>query len=128
MDHHQFLKELEEAYSDRGLELSYSRNKDQYILEEPALGIKKKGNIKKTFSWNKNPVMVGGGWLTGTASSDNPASFNFRVFGNIREFVYHLALRLSRRIGRLPDALHARMIMSTDDDRSLKEYVRKHGR
>lgn len=52
---------------------------------------------------------------------------DLRVFSNLPDMLYLLALELSQKIGRLPDALHARMVLTTDQNPSVKAYIRQFG-
>jgi hypothetical protein len=52
---------------------------------------------------------------------------DLQVFSNLPDMLYLLALELSQKIGRLPDALHARMVLTTDQNPSVKAYIRQFG-
>lgn len=49
------------------------------------------------------------------------------MFFDLLDMVYRLALKLAKKIGRLPDALHARMVLSSDDHPSVKRYIERYG-
>lgn len=50
-----------------------------------------------------------------------------RLFKNPTDMVYTLAWELSQRIGRLPAALHARMVIGGDDHPCVRRYIAEWG-
>lgn len=50
-----------------------------------------------------------------------------RAFSDFRDMVYTLAWELSRKIGRLPDGLHARMVLSADGHPMVRRYIEERG-
>lgn len=124
MDYDQFLNELRVAYSQRGLEMQYVPTNKRYAVEENTYVPKPKD---QTFTWDKKQVKMGNNWMTKTYNNNKDYNKSFKVFDTIAEIAYYFAFRLSMIIGKLPEALHVRMIMSTDDNRHRKEYVRIHG-
>jgi hypothetical protein len=128
MDYREFLNELESACSAAGVDFEYFNGGsaspiNNYILREK---INLPNPPTKTYTWNRSEVNIKNEWIK-TENYNNKRE-NFKVFQCLADLVYFLALSLSRKIGRLPEALHARMMMSTDDNANRKEYVRNHGR
>jgi len=116
IDYKEFFEELKECYEKHSIEFNYDLRAVRFKNEE---------NISnKVYSYdekyNKNDY-----WIKKTAIT-NPPPIK-RIFQNFESMVYHIALNLAEKIGRLPDHLHSRMILSIDNDEYLKTYVRKFG-
>jgi hypothetical protein len=56
-----------------------------------------------------------------------PATQEFDFFRDVPDMLYRLSLRLSRKIGRLPDNLHARMVFAVGLHPSVSEYINTFG-
>ena len=124
MDYDQFLKELRAVYSENGFEMEYASYNGRYSVKQETYIPKKK---EQTFTWNKNPMNISNDWMGKSYNNNKNYDKSFKMFESIAEVVYYFAFRLSSLIGKLPEALHVRMVMSTDDNWHRKEYVRIHG-
>lgn len=51
----------------------------------------------------------------------------YKFFNSLADLVYTLAWELAEEIGRLPDNLHSRMVLSADKHRSRIKYIEKFG-
>jgi hypothetical protein len=137
IDYEQFFFELRDLYLANGLEFNHelkdvkrniSSSRHVGILKDVALdkdllGEEKfpKDSLKPT---NKKIPFQNG------IKIDNNKLFNkamWRFYKSFEEFVYSTAYELAEKIGRLPDAMHSRMILSTDDSPARKNYVLKFG-
>lgn len=118
MDYATFFDDLETCYKENEIQFrcSYSSAIRNFIVSvDPNAPELQKEEI--TYTWDKNKKHFAGQFL-------NHKSFDFKVFKTKREVIYYLAWELACVIGRLPDKLHARMVLSTDRDPFLKTYLR----
>ena len=134
IDYEQFFFELRDLYLANGLEFRHELNDvkqsiscSRHVgiltdikLDKDLFGEEKlpKDSFKPTNKF-QNGIKI-----------DNNKLFNkamWRFCKSFEEFVYSKAYELAEKIGRLPDAMHSRMILSTDDSPSLKKYVMQFG-
>lgn len=113
MDYTIFLKELEDQYREKNMEFkcSYNQGVGNFLVSIDSNA----PELQKEITWNKNSKSF-------SCQSFNK-TFSFKVFQTIAEAVYYLAWELASVIGRLPDHIHARMVLSTDKSPFLKKYV-----
>lgn len=133
MDCQTFLQELKDCYKINGLDLpegmipNYRRASNR-SAPRPAVSCELKCKSKPY-----EPPYVYAKVANSYASFalknfPNPMSKQkVKIFADFKDMVYTLAWELSERIGRLPDSLHARMILSTDNHPLVKSYVWKWG-
>lgn len=144
MDYEQFFMELKECYSSHGLEFNYDF--DSSVVKSWKNHFNKWGRILMSKYGLKNPrPFVFDKYSTGpdikkswnalqdkyahasSAIKSSIYALRPRVFFGVADMVYTLAWELSCEIGRLPDSLHARMVLSTDDHRARRNYIENHG-
>lgn len=143
MDHRQFFEELKACYRLHGLPFPYDFEKSvakhcrSNIISITHHALAKnvsKGHESKKWAYSKS-----------AASRQNSYKERFykslelekilaknqfsspRFFFSVEGMVYTLAWELSCAIGRLPDALHARMVFSLDGHSAIRRYIEKHG-
>lgn len=139
MDYHQFFLELRDCYASHGLEFGHdfesSVIKSWTHIPNKWMQPPFHNNMSKPpFCYSDKPPSPGN-WAAlrdkyaGASSSTKASLYALRprVFFSAADMVYTLAWDLSREIGRLPDALHARMVLSTDDHRARRTYIESHG-
>jgi hypothetical protein len=134
IDYKGFFEELKECYEKHLIEFNYDlravRFKDEENISNKVYSKAKtttnqvsnqpKQSEQYDEKYNKNDY-----WIKKPAIT-NPPPIK-RIFRNFENMVYYIALNLAEKIGRLPDHLHSRMILSIDNDEYLKTYVRKFG-
>lgn len=128
MDCQTFLEELKDCYKINGIEfpdslLFYRSNSSTRVPfnGKPAKHDRLKNQIS-SYAYAK----VGN--ATPSYKHYNAMSKQkIKVFTDFRDMVYTLAWELSERIGRLPDSLHARMVLSIDGHPMVKSYIGKWG-
>lgn len=135
MDCEEFLRELKDCYRINGVELPDDRSLLCFASRSQA----NKTPFQKT-SLDKVAAMYGceGGasfkgsncYAPNTTAQNfaNPMSkHKIRLFSDFRDMVYTLAWELSRKIGRLPDSMHARMVLSADGHPMVRRYIEERG-
>lgn len=142
MDCAAFFEEIRREFVSRGLEFrysperlvygdlfkvapSYKANKNNFV----SLGVNKKSN-KNLSATSK--CSGGSEFWNDCISKSQPYVMvrddqDVEMFFDLTDMVYRLALKLAKKIGRLPDALHARMVLSSDDHPSVKRYIERYG-
>lgn len=144
MDYRAFFEELGRSYAHNGLEFPYTYDGFYYGVltrNKTVLGpFIAESAYKKAYAVPKEqtsfPKALSHPWCY--ASSDGKAKAPWyaksieeiqkaRYFEGPADMVYTLAWELSQRIGRLPDGLHARMVLSADDHRCIRRYVAEWG-
>ena len=134
MDYDQFLEEINECYRLNGLEPGYGLDR---LATSPVnfFGIATKSTPVPTMWAEKQK------WLVEKSKSNRilPNKHNaneseklelkrqYKFFNSLADLVYTLAWELAESIGRLPDNLHSRLVLSTDKHRSRIRYIEKFG-
>lgn len=131
MDYGEFFKELKACHMEHGIPFGYEfsgpvknanicpgfvnsiKNKSCYSRKACSKKFSYKSNRKLATTLNKNLL-----W-------NLKSSMAFSSFPS--DLVYGIAWRLSERIGRLPDNLHNRMVLSIDGHPAIARYIEKHG-
>jgi len=144
MEYEDFLKELKDCYEAHGHDfwravfcLCYSSkgnksglgkfdNKFAYEGIKPNFHVpsaldkldnhKKFDSKKEVFKRSKSVASTNKHWGVGIGA-----------FMDVKDMVYSLAWELSRKIGRLPDPIHARMSLSIDRHPSVLRYIEHFG-
>ncbi len=142
MDYMVFFKELKSEFERRGLGFRYQP--DIFAYGNPFGKFKKsvklgaKNNlffVDKVSDKNKSDMCSNlSKWIPfKNGCHANPFShspeiddYKIEIFFGLPDMVYRIALNLAKKIGRLPDALHARMIFSTDEHAAVKTYIRRY--
>lgn len=145
MDYRQFFDDLKECYSSRGFPFDYDFDKS-VSKSCNSLG-KSLGPLASFFSKQLSRRLKSENFVYSNKGKDFRANYSGdfkipmwkdhvfpkqyffvpRLFYGVEDMVYSLAWELSCRIGRLPDALHARMVFSLDSHRAIRRYIEKHG-
>jgi len=139
IDYEQFFFELRDLYLANGLEFNHelsdvkrsiSSSRHVGILTDLTLDkelVAKEGEeiFAESFKPNNKKMPFHNG-----IKIDNNKLFNkamWKFYKSFEEFVYSLAYELAEKIGKLPDAMHSRMILSICNSPSRKKYVLKFG-
>ena len=134
MDYETFFYALRECHRSHGLPFDH-RFSDAFDKETK--GNKFSNTILKSFCYSKKTRSGGcvmeikaptnGATKNGTYSKSFDFKMPWSMWRNPADMVYTIAWRLSERIGRLPDHLHNRMVLSADRHIAISRYIRKHG-
>jgi hypothetical protein len=133
MDYDQFLEEINECYRLNGLEPGYGL--DRLATSPVNLGIATKSTHVPLKAAEKQK------WLVEKSKSNRiildkhnaneseklELKRQYKFFNSLADLVYTLAWELAENIGRLPDNLHSRMVLSTDKHKSRIRYIEKFG-
>lgn len=139
MDYRQFFEELKSCYESNGLPFEYDfkrsvakvqannlnlLNMPPYCYSKQTIKSSNK-SAKSKFRFNLYDDFI----KAMKPESLNAREYFFvpRLFYGVEDMVYSLAWELSCKIGRLPDALHARMVFSLDGHRAIRRYIKEHG-
>ena len=132
MDYDQFLEEINECYRMNGLEPGYGLDR---LSISPAnkFGIATKTPPVPTMLAEKQKWLMQkskGNVLPKDNANDHEKlelKRQYKYFTSLADLVYTLAWELAEEIGRLPDNLHSRMVLSADKHRSRIKYIEKFG-
>lgn len=115
MDYQQFFIELKECYLQHGLEFKFDLKsvKSTYI---PKIYNKANFNYKSYRDTSCEAVSLKNKIAYSKKTNINVKTNmpHFTPSATLKEFVYKLAFMLAEKIGKLPDHLHSRMVLSTD--------------
>jgi hypothetical protein len=135
MDYEVFFDELRECHLANGLPFEYEWPLRVYMM------IKNTANCysvcNKKSKPNKMPksygVSAGNKYFNfppvpslSKANKNAPTIRDFKYNQDRRE-IYRIALELARKIGRLPDSLHNRMVLATDRHPAILAYMDEFG-
>ena len=140
IDYEQFFFELRDLYLKNGLEFkhelsdvkrSISSSRHVGVLARaafvggfvPELTLDKE--IFKSFKPNNKKILARNGIEINNNKLFDKAKWKF--YKSFEEFIFAMAYELAEKIGKLPDAMHSRMILSICDSPSRKKYVLKFG-
>jgi hypothetical protein len=136
MDYENFFNELRECYIAHGLEFRHEWPLRANLMIKNAtncysLNKKKLKTNKMPKNWNiwTDSKQLRNSSLVPSAHKINnnaPSICNFSFKEDRRE-VYNIALNLARKIGRLPDNLHSRMLLTADQHPSILAYLDEFG-
>lgn len=140
MDCRTFFEELGRAYAESGLEFPYSyegfyygrlpRNKivpGQFFAQSSHKNLSAKPKDASFFS-----KALSHPWCYAVSNDKAKAPWyaksieeiqKARCFADPSDMVYTLAWELSQSVGRLPEAIHARMVFSADDHPCVRKYI-----
>ena len=131
----EFFEELRECYEKHSIDFNYDLRNVGFKYEENIpnkVYVKTKATTnqisnqpKQSEEYNENHNK-NDYWIKKPAATNPPTKIK-RIFQNFESMVYHIALNLAENIGRLPDHLHSRMVLSIDNNEYLKTYIRKFG-
>jgi hypothetical protein len=131
MDYEIFFKELKECHLANGIPFEHEWPLRAYLTIKNAtncysLGKKKPKPNKTPKSWG---IFRGNKHFNGPpvpflskANKNAPSSRDFMYKQDRRE-IYTIALGLARKIGRLPDGLHNRMVLTADRHPAILAYL-----
>jgi hypothetical protein len=128
MDYEGFFKELKECHLAYGIPFEHEWPLRTYFMIKNATNCyspgKKKPKPNKSWGvfsggkhFNRSPVPS-----VHKANKNAPSICDFSYEQDQRE-IYAIALGLARRIGRLPDGLHNRMVLTTDRHPAILTYL-----
>jgi hypothetical protein len=132
MDYDQFLEEINECYRLNGLEPGYGLDR---IAISPAnnFGIATKSTPVPPMAAAKQKWLIQKSKCNVLPKDNTNESEKlelkrqYKFFTTLADLTYTLAWELAENIGRLPDNLHSRMVLSTDKHRSRMRYIEKFG-
>jgi len=149
MDCMAFFKELKREFLSRGMEFRYRPDKFAY---GDLFKLKTLKSSKNSYNLAGSAKDQANAWLkltnapgcisfprTSKSSSKSSSKFKYNTceivrddqdvefFSDFKDMVYRIALRLAKKIGRLPASLHARMVLSTDGHPAVKKYIDLYG-
>lgn len=141
MDYRQFFDELKACYLSHGLAFEYDFDKSvskgcksskwpkfhQVLSKNISKGL---GNKNYAYSNSKGSQNYQDHASKNSMKFEKIVAKNcffFPRFSSVGDMVYYLAWELALKVGRLPDALHARMIFSLDGHRAVRNYIKKFG-
>lgn len=142
MDCRAFFEELGRAYADNGLEFPYTYDgfyygklpRNKTVPVQFAEGLVRRNMFAKPKEQTCFPKALSNPWCYASANGKAPwyaksieEIQKARYFYGPSDMVYTLAWELSQRIGRLPDGIHARMVLSIDDHACIRRYVAEWG-
>lgn len=143
MDYESFFRELEECHIENGLEFNYnlddikrqSRFPGYYtsvVSTSMPLDLDPPKNVSyASFSPTGVNSKADSEWVsearkyTATFNQSLADQMNVKIYKDLVDLVYFIALELSDKIGTLPDHLHSRMILSHDKSEERIKYVKK---
>lgn len=131
MDYNQFLFELEQCYADHGIEFpkhmlkkTFDKDWGSFMYKYMNLYGSNPTHSIKHANWHNKDHKINTNYAY---SKQKYTTFKNTFSNNISVMVYKIALHLAERIGKLPDHLHARMVMSLDNNIFIKKYIDKFG-
>jgi hypothetical protein len=142
MDYEIFFRELEECYLENGLVFNYnlddikrqSRFPGYYtsvVSTSTPFDLNLPKNVSyASFSTDVVNSKADADWVSeareyaATFNESLAHQMNVKIYKNLSDLVYFMALKLSEKIGKLPDHLHSRMILSHDKSEERIQYVR----
>jgi hypothetical protein len=134
IDYEQFFFELRDLYLANGLEFNHELNDVKRsissslhvgVLTDLTLDKDLGKEIFKSFKPNNKKMPFRDGIKIDNNKFFDKAKWKF--YKSFEEFIYSMAYELAEKIGKLPDAMHSRMILSICDSPSRKKYVLKFG-
>lgn len=144
MDYRQFFEELKYCYLSRGLSFDYdfeksvSKGCNSAAKHTQSLHVLNKKSLKesgiKNYLYSNSDSKVRNRIsedFKKILDSEKMWSTKYfyapRLFYSVGDMVYGLAWELALKIGKLPDALHSRMVFSLDGHRATRMYIKEFG-